>query len=197
MRARPSRSLARTVIGVLTLAARPWVATPYARVNVPPRSRPARALGPSGGFWDGGQKKRSHCRSCIRIVRGSTWASASTTWRWTGPGSSSQRSVRTRIPRAEVPRTGPAEGATWSFPEWGTRGYIRHSLLPAPKVLLRKSTSRSRREERAVQARGTDRVRWPCQRASVALRKRCLKQGHANRFYRTHLPRTAFANRRA
>ena len=55
-RARPSRSLARTVIGVLTLAARPWVATPYAGVNVPPRSRPARALGPSGGFWDGGQE---------------------------------------------------------------------------------------------------------------------------------------------
>ena len=44
------------MIGVLTLAARPSVATPYARVNVPPRSRPARALGPIGGFWDGGQE---------------------------------------------------------------------------------------------------------------------------------------------
>ena len=41
-------------VGVLgsEFVERPWVATPYARVNVPSRSRPARALGPSGGFWD-------------------------------------------------------------------------------------------------------------------------------------------------
>ena len=38
----PSRSLARAVIGVLTLAARPMVATPYARVNVSPQPRPTR-----------------------------------------------------------------------------------------------------------------------------------------------------------
>ena len=55
-----------------------------------------------------------------------------------------------RLPPLRQPRTGPPEGATWSFPEWGTRGYIRHSLLPAPKVSLRKPTPRSRREERTA-----------------------------------------------
>ena len=41
VRWRPHESLARTVIGVLTLVAR-WPATPYASMNVPPRSCPTR-----------------------------------------------------------------------------------------------------------------------------------------------------------
>ena len=55
VRACPTRSLARAVIGVLTLAARPLVATPYARVNVLPRSCPARPLEHVEGLGDGWQ----------------------------------------------------------------------------------------------------------------------------------------------
>ena len=50
----PHASLARTAIGVLTLVAR-FAATPYGRVNVPPRSA-RRDLGANGGGKDDGRQ---------------------------------------------------------------------------------------------------------------------------------------------